>query len=74
MGVVNRITNSDIHHYAVECGVKLYEIADQLREDDVAFFKSLETEMSMSRKSEIVQAIEEVKRAHESQRSYTAEA
>lgn len=74
MGVVNRITNSDIHHYAVECGVKLYEIADQLREDDVAFFKSLETEMSMSRKSEIVQAIQEVKRAHESQRGYTAEA
>lgn len=74
MGVVNRITNSDIHHYAVECGVKLYEIADQLREDDVVFFKSLETEMSASRKSEIVQAIQEVKRAHESQRSYTAEA
>lgn len=74
MGVVNRITNSDIHHFATESGVKLYEIADQLGEDDVAFFKSLETEMSMSRKSEIVQAIEEVKRAHESQRSYVAEA
>lgn len=74
MGIVNRITNSDIHHYAVECGVKLYEIADQLGEDDVAFFKTLETEMSASRKSEIVQAIQEVKRVHESQRSYPAEA
>lgn len=67
---VNRITNSDIHHFAVECGVKLYEIADYLKEDDVEFFKELETELGYSRKHEIVEAIKLIGRTKVYEGSY----
>lgn len=65
---VNRITNSDIHHFASENGVKLYEIADYLEMDDVAFFKSLEQELPLDRKHEIVQAVQAIKEHRNAER------
>lgn len=71
MGVVNRITNSDIHHLAVEKGVKLREIAVQLGDFTNDFFKELHaSEMSDARKHVVVQAIEEVAKRNESQGNY----
>lgn len=66
---VNRITNSDIHHFASENGVKLYEIADHLEVDDVTFFKSLGQELPLDRKHEIVQAIQDIKEHHDAERN-----
>jgi len=65
---INRLTNSDIHHLAVEKGVKLREIAVQLGEFTNEFFAELHaSEMSDTRKAVVVGAIEEVAKKHESQ-------
>jgi len=67
-GPINRLTNSDIHHLAVEKGVKLREIAVQLGEFTNEFFAELHaSEMSDTRKAVVVGAIEEVAKKHESQ-------
>ena len=67
-GPINRLTNSDIHHFAVEKGVKLREIAVQLGEFSDDFFKELHaSEMSVARKEVVKAAIEEVAKRNESQ-------
>lgn len=67
-GPINRLTNSDIHHMAVEKGVKLREIAVQLGDFTNEFFAELHApEMSDARKAVVVGAIEEVAKKHESQ-------
>lgn len=70
-GPINRLTNSDIHHFAVEKGVKLREIAVQLGDFTNDFFAELHaSEMSDARKHVVVQAIEEVAKRNESQGDY----
>lgn len=70
-GPINRLTNSDIHHLAVEKGVKLREIAVQLGDFTNEFFAELHaSEMSDARKHVVVAAIEEVAKKHESQGNY----
>ena len=73
-GPINRLTNSDIHHLAVEKGVKLREIAIQLGEFTVDFFAELHaSEMSDARKAVVVGAIEEAAKKRE-QKSNDVEA
>lgn len=67
-GPINRLTNSDIHHLAVEKGVKLREIAVQLGDFTNDFFAELHaSEMSDARKHVVVGAIEEAAKRNESQ-------
>lgn len=68
------VNNADIRDRAKKCGVKLWQIADELGITDGNFSRKLRRELPETEKAQIIEIIDRVAAQHAAQSAATSEA